>query len=73
MLELINKQIRHHSLTGRITPALMLKAFRAVKRNRGAAGIYKQSIQMFGTSPLENFDTSMAELKTGGYELMPLR
>jgi hypothetical protein len=27
-----------HSLTGRITPELMREAFKAVKRNRGAAG-----------------------------------
>ena len=30
MLEVIKKKIRHHSLTGRITPAVMHKAFKAV-------------------------------------------
>jgi RNA-directed DNA polymerase len=33
------KKIKVHSLTGRITPRLMRQAFRAVKRNRGAAGV----------------------------------
>ena len=36
-----------HSLTGRITENLMLKAFKAVRKNRGAAGIDKVSIKMF--------------------------
>jgi len=35
------KKIKVHSLTGRITLALMYEAFRAVKRNRGAAGWIK--------------------------------
>ena len=39
-----------HSLTGRITPELVLAAFHAVKRNRGAAGIDKVSIQMFAAN-----------------------
>jgi len=73
MLEVVNKQIRHHSLTGRITPQLMLKAFKAVKRNRGAAGIDKQSIKMFEANLEENLDALMGELKTGGYEPIPLR
>src|SRR5713226_440812 len=40
-------KIKAHSLTGRITPDLMWTAFRNVKRNRGAAGIDKVSIQMY--------------------------
>src|SRR5437868_6144127 len=40
-------KIKAHSLTGRITPAVMLDAFRNVKRNRGAAGIDKVSITLF--------------------------
>ena len=42
------KKIKVHSLTGRITSRLMRQAFQAVKRNRGAAGVDKISIQMFG-------------------------
>ena len=41
------KKRRHHSLTGRITEKVMLQAFKNVKRNRGAAGVDKVSIQMY--------------------------
>ena len=41
------KKIKVHSLTGRIDDRLMREAFKAVKRNRGAAGIDKVSIAMF--------------------------
>ena len=54
MLEVIKKKIRHYSLTGRITPEVMRKAFKAVKRNRGAAGIDKQSIKLFEVNLEEN-------------------
>ena len=40
-------KLRVHSLTGRITPEVMRKAFKAVKRNRGAAGLDKESIKRF--------------------------
>jgi len=73
MLEVVKKEIRHHSLTGRITPAVMLKAFKAVKRNRGAAGIDRQSIKMFGASLWENLDALMADLKSGDYVPFPLK
>lgn len=73
MLEVVKKTIRHHSLTGRITPAVMRKAFKAVKRNRGAAGIDKQSIKMFESNLLENLSALMAELKSGDYEPLPLK
>jgi RNA-directed DNA polymerase len=39
--------IKAHSLTGRITQPLLQAAFKAVRRNRGAAGIDKVSIKMF--------------------------
>jgi hypothetical protein len=39
-------------VTGRITPLLALAAFKAVKRNRGAAGIDKVSIHR---PPVLNF------------------
>ena len=44
-----NMQRKHkvHSLTGRITEKLMKQSFKAVKRNRGAAGIDKVSVKMF--------------------------
>jgi group II intron reverse transcriptase/maturase len=62
-----------HSLTGRITPKLMYEAFRAVRRNRGAAGIDKVSIQMFERNLEQNLDRLMRELKTRTYEPLPAR
>nr|VFK73927.1 MAG: hypothetical protein BECKUNK1418H_GA0071006_13741 [Candidatus Kentron sp. UNK] len=63
-----------HSLTGRITPKLMREAFKNVKRNRGAAGIDKVSVQMFEAPinkiPDENLDALMRNLKTRG-KFMP--
>ena len=50
MLNVSMKKRRVHSLTGRITLDTLFKAFKAVKRNRGAAGIDKQSIKMFETN-----------------------
>ena len=43
-----------HSLTGRITRPLLLAAFKEVKRNRGAAGIDKVSVNMFEDNLAEN-------------------
>lgn len=62
-----------HSLTGRITPALVHDAWRAVRRNRGAAGIDKVSIQMFQANLDQNLDRLMRELKTGAFEPLPAR
>ena len=55
----MGKKQKVHSLTGRIDDRLMREAFRAVKRNRGAAGIDKVSIAMFE----ENLDANLASLK----------
>jgi len=73
MLKVVKKKIRHHSLTGRITPVVMLKAFKAVKRNRGAAGIDKQSIKMFESNLVDNLTALMTELKSGRYKPIPLK
>lgn len=63
-----------HSLTGRITPKLMLEAFKAVKRNRGAAGIDKVSVQMFEANLEQNLAALMRDLKTRGrFTSSPLR
>lgn len=68
------KKIKVHSLTGRITPKLMRQAFRAVKRNRGAAGVDKVSINMFEANLQENLDALMRDLKTRGkFRPKPLR
>ncbi len=69
----MSKIIKAHSLTGRITNGLMLDAFKAVKRNRGAAGIDKVSIHMFEANLADNLRSLMQELKTGSFEPRPLR
>jgi RNA-directed DNA polymerase len=67
------KKIKVHSLTGRITPKLMRQAFLAVKRNRGAAGVDKVSIQMFEANLQENLDALMRDLKGRKFRPRPLR
>jgi RNA-directed DNA polymerase len=67
------KKIKVHSLTGRITARLMRQAFQAVKRNRGAAGVDKVSINMFAANLEENLAALMRELKTGTFRPRPLR
>src|SRR5882672_12475395 len=65
--------IKAHSLTGRITYGLMQEAFQAVKRNRGAAGIDKVSIQMFAANLDQNLHALMRDLKDGSFQPLPLR
>jgi RNA-directed DNA polymerase len=72
-VKIIHDKLKVHSLTGRITEELMLKAFKAVKKNRGAAGIDKVSIQMFESNLSENLLSLMKELKQGTYQPIPLR
>lgn len=69
----MTKIIKAHSLTGRITDGLMLASFKAVKRNRGAAGIDKVSIKMFEANLADNLRALMRDLKTGSFQPYPLR
>ena len=62
-----------HSLTGRITLPLLHDCFKAVKRNRGAAGIDKVSIQMFEANLAENLRALERSLKDGSFQPFPLR
>jgi RNA-directed DNA polymerase len=62
-----------HSLTGRITPSLLRTAFRAVRRNRGAAGIDKVSLKMFEANLAQNLRALECDLKSGSYQPLPLR
>jgi RNA-directed DNA polymerase len=66
-------KIKAHSLTGRITQAVMIEAFRNVKRNRGAAGIDKVSIKLYEGNLLENLLALMRRLKDGTFRPLPLR
>lgn len=70
----MGKKRKVHSLTGRIDDRLMRESFKAVNRNRGAAGIDKVSIGMFE----ENLDANLAALKRdlktrGAFSPKPLR
>jgi len=67
------QKVKVHSLTGRITLPLMHKAFRSVKRNRGAAGIDKVSVGMFEDNLEQNLGALLRELKSGEYRPLPLR
>ena len=67
------KKVKVHSLTGRIDLRLMHKAFRSVKRNRGAPGIDKVSVELFEKNLDQNLDALMRELKSGAYRPLPLR
>lgn len=69
----MQKKRKAHSLTGRITFQLMLQAFKAVKRNRGAAGVDKVSIKMFEANLSENLTALMKDLKSGSFRPKPLR
>jgi group II intron reverse transcriptase/maturase len=62
-----------HSLTGRITYGLLIDSFKAVKRNRGAAGIDKVSIHMFHANLEQNLLALMRDLKDGSFRPYPLR
>ena len=73
MLKVLPHKHRVHSRTGRITREALYKAFKAVKRNRGAAGLDKQSIKMFEANLDENLLALMRELKSGTYQPIPLR
>jgi group II intron reverse transcriptase/maturase len=66
-------KLKMYSLTGRITGELMLKAFKAVKKNRGAAGVDKVTIAMYESNLTENLLSLMRELKQGTYQPIPLR
>lgn len=64
-------KIKHHSLTGRITLPMMHAAFRAVKRNKGKAGVDRVSIELFGRQLDQNLARLMRELKQGTFQPRP--
>lgn len=66
-------RIKHHSLTGRIDLRLMHEAFRAVKRNKGKAGVDRVSIEMFAQHLDQNLESLMRDLKRGTYQPLPVR
>lgn len=72
-MKIVHDKLKVYSLTGRITEELMHKAFKAVKKNRGAAGIDKISIEMYMSNLEKNLRSLMGELKRGVYQPIPLR
>jgi group II intron reverse transcriptase/maturase len=72
-VRIIHDKVKAHSLTGRITEEMMRKAFKAVKKNRGAAGIDKVSIAMYESNLTNNLASLMRRLKSGLYQPKPLR
>jgi group II intron reverse transcriptase/maturase len=66
-------KIKHHSLTGRINLKLMHEAFRAVKRNKGKAGVDRVSIEMYLRQLDQNLEALMRDLKRGTYQPQPVR
>jgi RNA-directed DNA polymerase len=72
-VKIVHDKLKVYSLTGRITEELMHKAFKAVKKNRGCAGIDKVSIEMFESNLEENLLSLMRDLKQGTYCAIPLK
>lgn len=73
MMDVQNNKIREYSLIGRIELDTMEAAFINVKKNRGAAGIDKQSIEMFEANLYPNLIALMKELKEGTYQPIALK
>jgi RNA-directed DNA polymerase len=74
MLEIKPKKFKVHSLTGRITSKLMEQSWKAVKRNRGAAGVDRVTITTYHENKERNLKDLMIRLKTrGAYKCPPLR
>ena len=63
---------KFHSLTGRISPTLMHDAFRAVKRNKGKAGVDRISIELFAQQLEQNLTALMRDLKDGSFRPAPV-
>ena len=72
-MKIVPKKFKVHSLTGTITPDVMVKAFKSVKRNRGAAALDKVSIKMFEKNLEENLFSLMKDLRKRSYKPIPLK
>jgi len=74
MLDIKPKKIKVFSLTGRITPELMTKAWKAVRRNRGAAGVDRVTTQRYEKDVEKRLALLMKDLKTrGAFQTLPLK
>jgi RNA-directed DNA polymerase len=74
MLEIKPKKMKVHSLTGQITPRLLDESMKAVKRNKGAAGVDRVTVGRYYENRLSNLTYLMKRLKNrGDYKSPPLR
>jgi group II intron reverse transcriptase/maturase len=73
MTVFVPNKCKAHSLTGRITAELVEAAYKAVKRNRGAAGVDRVSIQMFEENLQANLSSILRDLKDGSFRPFPSR
>lgn len=72
-MKIKHDKFKVHSLTGRITIELMRSAFKSVKKNRGAAGIDKISLEEYAINLERNLTELMHELKKRTYQSIPLK
>jgi group II intron reverse transcriptase/maturase len=73
MLDIKPKKIKAFSLTGRITDKVMQNSWKAVKRNRGAAGVDRITIQKYEQDVENRLAKLMKSLKTrGAFRTLPL-
>jgi RNA-directed DNA polymerase len=74
VLKVKERKFKVHSLTGRITPRLMEDSWKAVKRNKGAAGVDRVTVEKYHENRKVNLPALMKRLKTrGAYKCPPLR
>jgi len=74
MLDIKPKKIKAFSLTGRINPEIMIKAWKAVRRNRGAAGVDRISTKRYEVDAENRLNRLMVSLKTrNAYKTLPLK
>jgi RNA-directed DNA polymerase len=66
-------RVKTHSLTGRINLDSLEDAFWCVRRNRGAAGIDRVSINLYERQLFQNLAALERRLKGGTYQSLPLR
>ncbi len=73
MLKVPPRTLRVHALTGRLTLTALHKAFKAVKRHRGAAGLDKPSLTRFEANREEHLVALMRDVQSGTTQAIPLR
>lgn len=74
MLKIESRKLKVHSLTGRITDKTMLAAWKAVKRNKGAAGVDRVTIKGYARRLEANLESLKKNLKTrGAFKSSPLK